>query len=209
MNRERSLLLAGAAVPILYFGNLIVSSLFYPGYSHVRQYASELGSSTAAWPGIFNTGIVLTGIAAVLGGLGFFLAVRRLTGRSLLAGLVGLLVVLAGISFVMGGLFPMPDPRHGGFGLGMGIHLAPILLAVALWKRGVPRALSVYLFVTAALMIGFFAVMMGVGSFVTRANVGVFQRLYALCMFPWIGVASSVLRSVPILDRASRSWTPG
>lgn len=69
MRLERILLLAGVAVPILYFGNLLVSPLFYPGYSHV----------------------------------------------------------------------------------------------------------------------------IGVGSLVTRANVGIFQRLYALSSFPWIGVASYVL----------------
>ena len=35
--------------------------------------------------------------------------------------------------------------------------------------------------------------MMGIGSLVTRANVGAFQRLYALVNFSWIGVASYAL----------------
>lgn len=193
MRRERILLLAGVAVPILYFGNLIVSSLFYPGYSHVTQYASELGGPEAPRPYLFNTGVMLTGAACVVAGFGFFLAVRRLTGKPLLAALAGLAISLAGIAFVMGGLFPMPDPRHGAFGLGMGFHLAPIFLILALWKRRNLRALNVFLIVTVVLMTAFFAIMMGVGSLVTRANVGVFQRLYALCMFPWIGIAAWVL----------------
>jgi hypothetical membrane protein len=193
MRLERILLLAGVAVPILYFGNLIVSPLFYPGYSHVTQYASELGGPDAPRPSIFNAGVVLTGIATIAAGAGFFLALRRLTGKSLLAALVGLVVLLTGISFVMGGLFPMPDPRHGGFGLGLGVHLAPLLLALALWKRRNLRALNVYLLVTMVLMIAFFAIMMGVGSLVTRANVGIFQRVYALCNFPWIGIAAYAL----------------
>jgi hypothetical membrane protein len=39
----------------------------WPGTGQLRQYASELGSATAAWPAIFNTGIMLTGIAALAG----------------------------------------------------------------------------------------------------------------------------------------------
>ena len=193
MRLERILLLAGVAVPILYFGNLLVSPLFYPGYSHVTQYASELGGPDAPRPAIFNTGVVLTGLATIAAGLGFFLALRRLTGKVLLPALTGLAIGLAGIAFVMGGVFPMPDPRHGGFGLGLGFQVAPVLLALALWKRRNLRALNIFLIVTAVVMTAFFAIMMGVGSLVTRANVGIFQRVNALCTFPWIGIASYVL----------------
>lgn len=193
MRLERILLLAGVAVPILYFGNLLISPLFYPGYSHVTQYASELGGPDAPRPAIFNTGVVLTGIATLAAGLGFFLALRRLTGKILLPALTGLAVVLAGIAFVLGGVFPMPDPRHGGFGLGLGFQVAPVFLALALWKRKDLRVLKIFLIATAVVMAVFFAIMMGVGSLVTRANVGIFQRVYALSTFPWIGIAAYVL----------------
>lgn len=193
MRLERYLLLAAVAAPILYFGNLVVSSLFYPGYSHVTQYASELGGPDAPRPGIFNNGVILTGLATVAAGWGFFLALRRLTGKSLLPVLTGLAVALAGIAFVMGGLFPMPDPRHGAYGMALGLQLAPVFLVLALWKRKDLRAFKVFLVIAAAAVIAMFAVMMGIGGLVTRANVGVFQRLYALTMFPWIGVAGYVL----------------
>jgi hypothetical membrane protein len=213
MRLEKILLMAGVAVPILYFGNLIVSSLFYPGYSHVTQYASELGSASARYPSLFNTGVILTGVAGIASSFGFFFAVRRLTGRSLLAALIGLSFLLFGVSMLMGGLFPMPDPRHGGYGLGMAAHLAPLLLAIALWKRQRLRALNVYLLASFVVMLAFFAIMMGVGSLVTRANVGVFQRLYALAMFPWVGVAAYLLgreleRSEPVTAPASAPPAP-
>ncbi len=193
MRLERILLLAGVAVPILYFGNLLISPLFYPGYSHVTQYASELGGPDAPRPSIFNTGVVLTGLATLAAGAGFFLALRRLTGKILLPALAGLAIALAGIAFVMGGLFPMPDPRHGGYGLGLAFQVAPVLLALALWKRKNLRALKIFLIATAVVMTAFFAIMMGVGSLVTRANVGIFQRVNALCTFPWIGIAAYAL----------------
>ena len=102
-------------------------------------------------------------------------------------------LVLFGVSFVMGGAFPMPDERHGGYGLGLGIHVAPLLLALALWKHQALRTLNLYLIVTALVMLTLFAVMMGVGGLVTRANVGLWQRTYVLFMLPWIGVASFYL----------------
>lgn len=190
MRTERPLLLAGIAVPLLYFGNLILSSLFYPGYSHATQYASELGSPAARFPWLFNTGVVLTGLASVAAGFGLYFALRRLTGRTVLPFLFALTLVLFGLAIVMGGFFPMPDPRHGAYGLGMAVNLSPILLAAALWRHRSLRWLTIYLLVTAVLLIVFFAIMMGVGGLVTRANVGIFQRLYSLCTFPWIGIAS-------------------
>jgi hypothetical membrane protein len=190
MRLEKSLLYAGIAVPIIYFGNLILTPLFYPGYSHVTQYASELGGPDAPRAFIFNTAIMLLGLAGLAAGAGFFLALRRLTGKTLLPVLLGLILVLFGVSMVMGGLFPMPDERHGGFGLGMGVHLGPLLLALALRKRSNLRGLQIYLLITTVLMIVFFAIMMGVGELVTRANVGIFQRVYALNLFPWIGIGA-------------------
>lgn len=190
MRLEKSLLYAGIAVPVIYFGNLLLTPLFYPGYSHVTQYASELGGPDAPRPYIFNTAILLLGVAGLAAGAGYFLGLRRLTGKTGLPAVLGLILVLFGVSMVMGGMFPMPDERHGGFGLGMGVHLGPLLLALALRKRPDLRGLRTYLLVTTVLMIGFFAVMMGVGQLVTRANVGIFQRLYALNLFPWIGIGA-------------------
>ena len=190
---EKRLLRAGIAVPLLYVGTLLLSSLFYPGYSHRTQYASELGSAAAPYPLLFNAGIILVGVCSIVAGLGFFLVLKRLTGSVLVPGLLGLCLVLFGISFVLGGAFPMPDERHGGYGLGLGIHGGPLLLALALWPRKPLRALNLYLLVTALGLITLFAIMMGVGGLVTRANVGLWQRSYAFFMLPWIGVASYAL----------------
>lgn len=206
MRLEKTLLNAGIAVPLIYFGNLILTPLFYPGYDHVTQYASELGGPDAPRPYIFNTAILLLGVAGLLAAPGFFLGLRRLTGRKVLPTLLGLILLLFGVSMVMGGLFPMPDERHGGFGLGMGVHLGPLFLALALRGRENLRGLRLYLLVTTVLMIGFFSVMMGVGGLVTRANVGVFQRVYALNLFPWIGVGAwFVKRELTRLARAASS----
>ncbi|HEX7704966.1 MAG TPA: DUF998 domain-containing protein [Thermoanaerobaculia bacterium] len=183
----------GILVPFLYFGTLIVSSLLYPGYSHVRQYASELGAASAPYPIVFNAGIVLFGLAILVALAGFGRALRALGAGRVLTTLFLLTLGAFGAGMVMGALFPMPDPRHGAFGLAFGIHLAPAFLAAALWRSEDHRALRLYLLATVVAGTVMLAVMMGVGGLVTRANVGMFQRLHAIVVIPWIGVASYAL----------------
>ena len=197
MRYEKTLLRAGIVVPIAYFANLFVSSRFYPGYSHKTQFASELGSASAPYPRIFNITTIFLGLAAIASGVGFFSSAKRLTGKPVLSVVNGLFVVLFGIGMMFGGLFPMPDPRHGGFGMGMGIHLAPLLLVWAFRGRSGMRGVNIFLIVTFILMTVFLVIMMGVGGFVTRSNVGIFQRVYALVSFAWIGVASYRLMELP------------
>ena len=195
----RALLLAGILIPVVYFGLLIIAPLIYPGFSYVTNYASEMGSTDARYPAVFNTGVMLCGVAGLLASFGFFHAVRRLGGNTLLAALTGLTLFLFGIATFMGGKFPMPDERHGGYGLGLALQLAPLFLALALWRVRSLRGLCVFLLVTFVVMTFFITVMMGVGGLVTRANVGLWQRGTALAGFPWIGIAAWRLRKELLL----------
>lgn len=195
MQRDIWLARLAVAVPVLYFGTLLVAAATWPGYSHVTRYASELGGPEAPHPWVFNGGIVLLGGVCMLAGVGLFRAARRLGGRAAFGILAGVCTGLFGIAMVMGGIFPLPDPRHGAFGLGFAMILAPLFLALTL--RGVAGlgALVVFLFASFVLMLATMSVMMGVGQLVTRANVGLWQRANALAMFPWLGIAGVVLAS--------------
>jgi hypothetical membrane protein len=193
MKREKILLMAGVAVPILYFANLLINSLLYPGYSHVTQYVSELGAAEAPYAALFNAVIILLGVVGVVAGFGFFYAIRRLGGNRVLAALGGLFVSLWGIGTLLAGVFPMPDERHGGYGLAFAFQLSPLVLALALWRRRSLRGLCIFLLVVFVAMSFFISVMMGVGGLVTRANVGLWQRGNALAGIPWLGIAAWVL----------------
>jgi hypothetical membrane protein len=184
---------AGVLVPVLYFGTILVSSLFYPGYSHVRQYASELGSASARHPAIFNTGMIAMGVAAIVSLIGFHAALRRLGANRVVIWLFLITLGAFGFSTIMAGLFPMPDPRHSGFGLGLAMLVSPALLAAALWRVPEMRALRIYLVATFIAALVLFAIMSGAGSLVRRSNVGAFQRTFALTGIPWIGIASWAL----------------
>ena len=195
---EKALLAAGVAVPLLYGAALLGTSLFWPGYSHLTQYASELGSAASPRPALFNRTIVAAGLCAMLAAVGFIAALERIGHRALASFLAGLAVFAWGAAFVMGGLFPMPDPRHGAFGLGLAVHLAPLFMLRALAGVPAPRlkAFLALVFVLSGVLI---LVMFDVGGLhlVRRANVGLWQRAYALSSIAWIGVVAAWLMMRP------------
>lgn len=188
---RRILLGCGVLASALYFATLIGASLSWPGYSHVTQYASELGGSEAPHPALFNLGILATGGLAVLGGLGL-VAHFAARGRPASGALTGAALAAWGVGMLLGGLYPMPDPRHHGFGLVFGAVLLPVLLMLALRGRAGALAFAMLL-VWLASMIAILAVMFGLGGLVTSANVGLWQRALALAMIPGIGVSCLLL----------------
>ncbi len=194
MSLARRMLPLGIAVPVLYFGTLLIAASTWPQYSHVTRYASELGSAEAPVPWIFNRGIMLMGATCVLAAFGFGSALSAAAGRRGVAIAAAICVALFGVGMFLGGMFPMPDERHGGFGLAFAALPAPLLMAFAVAPAPRHRGLTIFLVVSFVLMAALLAVMMGIGGLVTRANVGLWQRANALTMFPWIGVAAWMLR---------------
>ena len=177
------------AVPFLYLGTLLVSAHFYPGYSHVRQAASELGMAGAPRPEIFNVGFVVIGAAVLIGAVGYFRALQRLGAHKIWAWSTALVLVGFAVACAMAGIFPFPDTRHAGGELGLVIIFGPVLLAVALRKRREARLLNLYSIAAGLLLVVTIAMMMGVGGVVTPANDGMAQRVTALAVYPWIGTA--------------------
>ncbi len=188
---KRIMLEAGTAGALLYFLTLIGASLTWPGYSHVTQYASELGSAAAPHPQIFNIGIITTGTLGVAGGLGVMLYFAGM-GRWLSGGLAGLALAAWGTGMIFGGLYPMPNPLHNGFGLVMGVMAAPLFLMVALRGRA-GTMFHLLLIAWFAAMAALIAIMFGAGSLVTTQNVGLWQRGLALAMIPGIGFTCAAL----------------
>jgi hypothetical protein len=185
---RKILLGALIVVPIFYYFALLAGAATYPGYSHVTRYASELGAADAPHPGLFNYSIIAGGIAAVLGSIGLVGALHDLSGWWRLAVSAGVALALWGASMVMGGMFPMPDDRHGAFGIGLAGPLVPLFTFLAL--RSVPdaRGMKVFLafiFVGSVIVL---VIMFGVGQMVTRQNVGIWQRINTGISIPWLAV---------------------
>jgi hypothetical protein len=89
---------------------------------------------------------------------------------------------------VMGGMFPMPNNLHGGFGLGLLGPLVPVFALLAL--RNVPDTSGMKMFL-AFIFVGsiiVLAIMFGAGHLVTRRNVGIWQRINTGISIPWLAV---------------------
>lgn len=195
MNRIDTISLRLATwMPFLYLANLALGSLLYPGFSQSRQMVSELGSKGAPHPGIFNVGIVVIGISILVSAFGYFRALQFLKTNLGWLWLTTSILFLSGVATLLAGIYPWPDPRHDGKYLGLVIILGPISLAAAMWNIKSTKSFSLYLLAASLVMIIMLAILIGAGGLATPANVGVYQRIYALAAFPWIGAGAYVLK---------------
>ncbi len=184
----------GVAVPLCYYGSQLAAAPFFPDFSLLGTTASELGSQLSTRPWIFNTGAILTGIAALVAAFGFLRALRSLGTNLILACLVSISIAITGVSSLWAGIFPLPDPRHGGHPALLVAMLAlPFVLTVVLWTLGVSRPLKIYLVATIALLLILFPVLSGMTRFDTHAFRGLLQRIFALTVFLPIGIGGCVL----------------
>jgi hypothetical membrane protein len=197
---EKVALVSGVAAPLLYFGSVVTAALSYPGFSLIRQFASELGANDAPHPLILNVGVVLSGVATILAGAGFRMALARLGARDVWRRWASITTAALGAALGVAGLFPLPNWWHYvGSSLAFPAILAPLLLALALRQCPQARGLRWYLVVNNVLMVlAYFAFVCGRGSNI----LGLLQLLYTLLAIPWVAVAAYVLLRLPNVEQA-------
>jgi glucan biosynthesis protein C len=190
------LLACGVAAPLLALASTLAAMAAYPGFNPARQYLSELGGASASHPLIFNAGVFLAGMMAALAGAGFGLAIVALTRARVAGALTAAVFVLAGAGLTQAAVYPWPDPRHLAVNLALGIELAPLLLLWGLWPRPDLAKLKLFL----ALVFVAMAVLtlltrhLVLPSLVNDANVGWWERGYAIILVGWAGVAAFALQ---------------
>ena len=174
----------------------------------MRQSASMLGSDLAKYPCILNTGAIATGIACIIGAAGYVRALLDLGAHRVPVALIGMCLVLSGVGDIKAGIYPLPDPRHGSWGfLGIAMILVPVLLAATVWKLAGAKRLKVYLILSILLIGAMFPIMAGMID-VDRSNYdGLIQRLFAVAVFPPIGVGAWWLLGVRGVTSSSTGRT--
>lgn len=193
--RRRILLWIGMAAPVLALVTTLVAVALFPGFNHATQFLSELGAGGAKHPQVFNAGVATAGLGAGIAGVGFGLTILALGGPRLPAALTALAFVLAAAGLVVSSLYVWPDPRHLAINLGLGIQLAPLFLLWGLARaEGVAR-LRWFLAAVFALMAVLTVItkhMVFPGT-VNPANVGWWERAFAVVLVGWVGVAAFLL----------------
>lgn len=186
-------LVAGMAVPLLYYGIQAAAAPFFPGFSVVGTTASELGSDLSRQPAVFNAGIMTLGVAGLVASYGYLRAFRRLGTHAALAWPTSLAIAMNGVQTLWAGYYPLPNPRHGGHPAFVVFMLAlPALLAASMWRLG-SRPLRAYLLANLALLAAMVPVMTGRTGLDTHAYRGLVQRVFTLAIFPPIGVCAFTL----------------
>lgn len=170
----------------LYCLEVAILGAMEPGYSHMRQFASELGMADAAHPRAFFVIVFVEAVLLVMAGWYGYRAVRKLTGRAKLAGVIGVFLACLGANYFFVAFFPLPDPRHSGFGIALFVFFVPWLLAWAFWSYpGARRFCYAQILATPILVI---SVLLNPAffDFVTESNQGLYQRIGAILMYGWL-----------------------
>lgn len=208
--RRRALLRFGVAAPVLAAAFTAAAAVSYPDFNHARQYLSELGGPSAANPLIFNTGVLAAAVLAGLAGLGLGLSLLALTGARVLGGLTAVVFVLAGFGLGAAALYPWPDPRHLAINLALGIQLAPLLLLWGLRGRTDLKGLRLFLGAVFVVMAALTVITKHLvfPGLVNDANVGWWERAYAVVLVGWVGVAAFLLERRLQAESPARSEAP-
>lgn len=195
IGRARPFLACGIAAPLLALAATLAAMAAYPHFNPARQYISELGGASATWPLIFNGGVFIAGLMAALAGVGFGLAIVALAAARVVGSLTTIVFVLAGAGLDQAAIYPWPDPRHLAINLALGIQLAPLLLLLGLWRcSGLARLkLFLGLIFLAMAVLTILTKHLAFPRLVNDANVGWWERAYAIVLVGWVGIAAFAL----------------
>ncbi len=182
------LLRLGALGPLAFYAAIAVGGFMTPGYNHMTQQVSELGQAGAPAATLFNYGMMAAGGAIIVGGLGFFLGMRKLGVGAVMPLLTAVAIGLFGASFMIAGLHPMPSALHGAYHLGYAGIAAPLLAFLSLGDRSEvsgAKTLAVVSFLAGGVLL---ALLMNVGglNLVKSADAGLWQRGLILATTLWM-----------------------
>ncbi len=177
---------------------IYVASLFYPNYSHCRQFCSELGavdSPTQKLSPIVNN--YPLGLLFIL----FGLSVMVQASDDAASWTVGLMVVVHGAGTWFAGYFPMDsDPYTNSPTLNCKIHswagmimLLSLIVAPAVTIFDSGFLVTFRLFSSACLLGCFYFSYRLVVAYNKRTNPGVYQRLSYGCQILWLLVYALVV----------------
>lgn len=178
-------------VPVIYFGVQLWRAPTVDGYRFRRNAASDLGAAGVPGAIWFNVAAIATGIAAVLAAVAWWDSLRVWGVGRLGRGFLCAALTSIGAASIAAGWFPLPDDRHGGGPLGIGLFALPCLLVLAIVRRPAPRWVRVYVVANVGLFVLAASMFSGATWLDPTGDEGVMQRVLACSVFLPIGVVSA------------------
>ncbi len=181
--------LCGVIAPILFTITVIILGLLRPGYSHVSQAISELGSVGAPNAVVQDANFVLLGLLVIA----FAYGLHRGIGDGKGSRLGPILVAVFGAVAAIGdGIFPLPGPLHQPFFIvGVIAFMAGILIISRRLKQHTSWiGYRLYSLGTGVIAIILFLVLLSyaISTGGTGPWFGALQRIFVAPLFLWIEV---------------------
>jgi hypothetical membrane protein len=199
----RHLALAGVLAPLVLASAILIAGLTWDDFSHRTQNISDLGGTTAPYPLVLNTGLVVFGLLVAA----FALGLRRShLGR--LAVSVGPLVGYFGVATVVQGFTPCTPacaegtPADAVHGLAALTGFLAVAVAMLLLRRALRAEPGWRAYARFSGLAGLFTLLFLAAWFVAGAvdpeglHAGTLQRLFVAAVLVWLGVTGArLLRS--------------
>jgi len=180
---KRLLVKQAVFLPIVYFGFILIAGFFANDYSHLGQHASELGiNSSESAVILFKIGIIATSFSLFLFSIGLILNFR--TKFSLFSSLV----LIFGITFIFGAIFPIGSPLHGLYGLGLVVIIITFVFLYELNDMITNKTLHILSLIAGFLMFLYLWSMIA-GLDPTNYR-GLTQRIFGIIVFGWFSYVS-------------------
>lgn len=192
---------SGLIATLWIFIGVYVASRFYEGYSHSKQFCSELGatgSPTEKLSPLINN----YPLGFLFCFFGWYLA--QLANVSILVNIAGWLVIVHGIGTWVAGYFPMdsdPFTKHptvnckvhswAGFIMLLSLVVAPILIAISPTTEITPLYFRVFSIVSVIATVYYLFAM--AKAVKLQSNPGTYQRISYGIQLSWLSVFSIVL----------------
>src|SRR5688572_16533016 len=191
----------GLVAPVLWASAVVYSGSFHPGYSHARQYISELAARGSSTQHVMQAaGFVLPGLLTA--GFGVPLGMRH--GASM-AGLGSALLIVSGLARATAGVFVLDPPgralppsfeewMHNAAGV---TYVVTLTLAALVWfiasltGRRPSIWFAWYSLATVVAAVASPFALIGAGI-ATARDVGLFQRVSFAVLNSWILVFAAV-----------------
>lgn len=186
--------LGGVAGPVLFALTTVICGAIRPGYDHVNQFISELGATGTSNAELMNgMGFIPSGLLIAL----FGISLLAFYAKGALSGIGSALIVLFGLGMITVGVFSC-DPGcmmetqesviHDKVSavIFTGVIIGLILLGLSHRKRPEWKSLWLYSVLSAVLLAVLLALL--ISSAESRTGTGLWQRLFLLVLFVWMGV---------------------
>jgi hypothetical membrane protein len=178
-------------LPLYFFVPVLIAGILTADYSAISQHASEItltDNLTAIT--VLNTGAILTGLSCILLSIGLIRVSKK---RSLLS---AILLLIFGISMISNGLYPMGNPMHGFYGIGLSMMILPFVSCYEFKGSSIDKKyFPITVIAGLVIFIYFWSMLVGLDPAEYR---GLTQRIASVVIFGWVAyLAFETIKTLP------------